>query len=169
MNLEIDVAEVTRFTEGAAELQLKGWTKHPELQHFGSWDEVLIYASSDAADDNWITWVNLIKKIGTDAILNALARVVPADRADITIATAHKSKGREWESVKLAGDLATSYVDAVAADSQWHIDDALMLIYVAITRAKVSLDAGLLIDIPALTEQGLLARAEKKLGAAKVA
>ena len=94
-------------------------------------------------------WVNLIKKVGTGGILAALDSVVPPSRADITVATAHKSKGREWNHVHLADDLAEFYVDAVARDSEWHIQDALMLIYVAITRVRDELT----LYVPAAAER----------------
>lgn len=50
---------------------------------------------------------------------------------EVVISTAHKAKGREWDSVRLAGDFK-------------HPDDMdtadLRLTYVAVTRAKEKLD-----------------------------
>lgn len=51
--------------------------------------------------------------------------------ADVVISTAHKSKGREWQSVQLAGDFPD---EAAGSDAE------LRLLYVAATRGRLELD-----------------------------
>lgn len=51
--------------------------------------------------------------------------------ASITISTAHKAKGREWDTVRLYGDFP--HVDNMS-------DEELRLVYVAVTRARKHLD-----------------------------
>ena len=69
----------------------------------------------------------------------ALNRTVEADGADLVISTAHKSKGREWKSVRLMDDFLRS---SPSGESNAGPDPSeLRLLYVALTRAKEQLDA----------------------------
>ncbi len=63
------------------------------------------------------------------------------DPANLTLATAHRSKGREWETVYLLG--RERYMPSPFARQQWQQDQERNLTYVAITRAK-----GNLIEVP---------------------
>ena len=64
-------------------------------------------------------------------MISSLHELVSEDRADVVISTAHRAKGREWNNVRLQGDfLHTDDMD----------DEDLRLAYVAITRAKRTLD-----------------------------
>ncbi|MGW2106326.1 UvrD-helicase domain-containing protein [Streptomyces sp. NPDC001948] len=63
---------------------------------------------------------------------------------DVTISTAHKSKGLEWPRVRIASDFVGPELDQ-AGNIQWDTmpDDALLrLAYVAFTRATETLDPG---------------------------
>ena len=55
----------------------------------------------------------------------------------VTLCTAHRSKGREWDRVFLLG--RNLYMPSVYARQQWQQDQENNLIYVAITRAKETL------------------------------
>lgn len=60
-------------------------------------------------------------------------------RADVVISTSHKAKGREWDTVELADDFLPSKPDRVTGEVK--VDRAeLRLFYVALTRARVSID-----------------------------
>jgi superfamily I DNA/RNA helicase len=61
---------------------------------------------------------------------------IPEDRADRIISTAHKAKGREWESVLIADDFTPSDERQASGISR----DEQMLAYVAVTRAMRHLD-----------------------------
>ena len=75
--------------------------------------------------------VKLVDTFGCGIIIDALKNMPAEADADVVISTAHKSKGREWNRVRLAGDFPT--VDKMS-------DEDFRLLYVACTRAKLHLD-----------------------------
>lgn len=123
-------SDVITFIEGAQALQEQRSTGHPDLACFNSWSEVQEYASQDEGQDLRLM-VKLINKFGCKPILEALRNMPSEESANIVISTAHKSKGRQWDKVKLASDFPT------LSKSN---DGDLRLLYVALTRAKFSLD-----------------------------
>ncbi len=122
--------DVIAFVEGAQALQQGHPTSHPDLACFDSWTEVEAYAKTEEGED-LILMVRLIKEFSCEPILKALREMVKEEDADLVISTAHKSKGREWDTVRLAADFPT-------ADKMGDAD--LKLLYVAATRARLSLD-----------------------------
>jgi hypothetical protein len=124
-------SEVVSFVEAAKSLQQGKSTAHPELACFDHWNEVKEYAKSDEGEDLRLM-VKLIDTFGCDPIIQALRRMPTEKEADlVVITTAHKSKGRQWKSVRLAGDFPTK---SKCGDSD------LKLLYVAVTRAQLTLD-----------------------------
>ncbi|WP_344581680.1 UvrD-helicase domain-containing protein [Streptomyces lunalinharesii] len=122
-------------------------TAHPELVLFTCWGEVQDYATHDAAGRDLQPLVDLVDTHGTDALLTAISRILPEGQAEVTVSTAHKAKGREWPSVRIADDFTPP------EDSEEHgetgrplpgpIDDGeARLAYVAVTRARHHLDLG---------------------------
>ncbi|ECF5164054.1 ATP-dependent helicase [Salmonella enterica] len=71
-------------------------------------------------------------------------RVTTESNADVTVCTAHRSKGLEWDRVKLHDDFA-DILDPEMPDSKRH--DEINLMYVAATRAR-----NILIPGPILSE-----------------
>lgn len=124
-------SDTIAFVEAAQKLQNGESTSHPDLACFSSWGEVQEYVKQDEGDDLKLM-VKIIDEFKPATLLNAL-RSMPAteDLADIVICTAHKSKGREWDRVKLAADFPTK---SKCCDSD------RKLLYVAVTRAKLVLD-----------------------------
>lgn len=122
--------EVERFAKAARELILNGETSHPELAIFDSWSEVQDYVASDPSGSELALLVKLIDDNGVDAVLRAVANTVSEEDADLVVTTAHKSKGREWDTVRIHGDFPPN------RDS----DSDLRLLYVAVTRARLQLD-----------------------------
>ncbi len=59
------------------------------------------------------------------------------DEGGLTLCSAHKSKGLEWENVYLLG--REEYMPSKMARQEWQIEQESNLIYVAITRAKKNL------------------------------
>lgn len=124
-------------------------THHPELVLFTTWYELRDYAELDPAGADLQPFVNLVDGHGPDAILAAVDRLVPESRAQITVSTAHKAKGREWPHVRIAADFTppadTDELDAEGRPVPGPIDpDEARLAYVAVTRARHHLDpAGL--------------------------
>lgn len=125
--------EIVRFAEAARQLQSDGFTGHPELTCFGSWGEVQEYVSDDETGDLRLM-VKLVDDFGVDAIIEALGALSSEKDADVVISTAHKAKGREWDSVQLAGDFPK------ARGGQELPASELRLLYVAVTRARRELD-----------------------------
>lgn len=122
--------ETVAFCRAALDLQNGNTTNHPELGCFSKWAEVVEYSKEDEGADLRLM-VKLIEDFGAKEIIVALDGMPKEEDADLVISTAHKSKGREWTSVKLGEDfpLANKLTDA---DRR--------LIYVAATRAQEELD-----------------------------
>jgi hypothetical protein len=123
-------ADVVSFVEGAKALKESRSTSHPDLACFGSWVEVQEYVKQDEGEDLRLM-CKLIDEFGCGPILTALKSMPEERNADVVISTAHKSKGREWDTVKLASDFPTRSKSS---------DPDLKLLYVALTRAKLVLD-----------------------------
>lgn len=124
-------AAVVSFVEAAESLQRGETTSHPDLACFSSWLEVQEYSKNDPGGEDLQLMVKLVDTFGCSKILEAL-KAMPAEKdADLVISTAHKSKGREWDSVRLANDFPTASKSS---------DSDLKLLYVAVTRAKLILD-----------------------------
>lgn len=126
--------EIIRFARAAQELQTVGNTDHPELWAFGSWTEVREYVTSeDNEADDLKRLVKLIDEHGAEKIIATMGATVTEGNADTILSTAHKSKGREWDTVKLGGDFPTEQKAPLE-------DEEIRLLYVAATRAKTALD-----------------------------
>lgn len=122
--------DVVRFARAAQELMDTGHTDFPDLACFESWDEVRIYVEEDEQGGELRLMVKLVDDFTVATILAALSGMIREQDADVIVSTAHKSKGREWNAVQLAGDFPPGTTS----------DDELRLLYVAITRAKRDLD-----------------------------
>lgn len=124
--------QLVSFFDGVLDLQAKPprKTKNSELACFDSWDEVVEYAGTDEGADLKLM-VKLVNEFGAEAIRDALKNMPKEEDADFVCSTAHRSKGREWDTVKLGPDfpLANKMTDS---DRR--------LLYVAVTRAKLTLD-----------------------------
>jgi hypothetical protein len=123
-------AEVLSFVKAARTLQQGRTTDHPELACFTSWGEVVEYSETDEGEDLKLL-VKLITEFTAEAIIGALENMPAEKDADLVVCTAHKSKGREWNRVRLAPDFPTNGKSS---------DDDRRLLYVAATRAKLELD-----------------------------
>ncbi|MFF7975905.1 UvrD-helicase domain-containing protein [Streptomyces sp. NPDC007905] len=136
------------LAQAARDLKEGRRTHHPELILFPCWGDLQDYAAHDPAGRDLQPLVNLIDTHGTDAILTAVARLVPEQAAHVTISTAHKAKGREWPCVLIADDFARpkELQPGEPSDPVIHpepIDDTeARLAYVAVTRTRQRLDLG---------------------------
>jgi hypothetical protein len=122
-------------------------TTHPELVLFTTWGDLQDYAAYDPAGRDLQPLVDLVDPHGTDAILAAVTHLVTEDRAEVTVSTAHKAKGREWPLVKIADDFTPPMADGppgnTAPRAARPIDDKeACLAYVAVTRTRHRLDIG---------------------------
>ncbi len=123
-------ADVVAWCQAAMDLQARRGTRHPELCCFETWSEVEEYSKTDEGGDLRLM-VKLVTDFGAKDIRDALKDMPKETEADLVVSTAHKSKGREWDTVKLGPDFPT-------ANKMTDADRRLL--YVAATRAKETLD-----------------------------
>ena len=76
-------------------------------------------------------------------------KAVEPDQAQVTLTTAHKAKGLEWDHVLLMDDFTPLMQDDKLKSSQGADPDEYNLIYVAMTRARINLRFHKESDIPA--------------------
>jgi superfamily I DNA/RNA helicase len=123
-------------------------TWHPELMLFRNWDELVEYAQEDPSGRDLQPMVDLIEEHGVEVILAAVDRLTEDESmAEVTVSTAHRAKGREWNTVRIFDDflppLDSEDVDEDGEPIPGPIDDAeARLAYVAVTRARHRLDLG---------------------------
>jgi hypothetical protein len=104
----------------------------PEFFGFASWREVVAFADSEEGE-SVKSFVQLVEQHGESKLWPAVKGSHNDEKsADVVLSTAHKAKGREWNSVRLAADFASSRADADQADNEAET----RLFYVAMTRAK---------------------------------
>jgi hypothetical protein len=102
---------------------------------FESWEEVVAFAETEEGED-LRTFVQLVEQHGERKLWAAVSSAQEKeDGADIVLSTAHKAKGREWDSVRLAPDFISSRLDGAHPDAEAEV----RLFYVAMTRAKRTL------------------------------
>ncbi|MFB7631533.1 UvrD-helicase domain-containing protein [Streptomyces sp. NPDC056149] len=138
---------LTALARAAHDLASGRRTAHPELMLFETWSELREYAEFDPAGRDLLPLVELIDEHGSDAVLRALDRLSPEESAEVTVSTAHRAKGREWSSVRIADDftgpddLDERDEDGTPLPGPIDLDEA-RLAYVAVTRARSQLDIG---------------------------
>jgi hypothetical protein len=136
--------EVVEFAEAAGELQQGCRTEHRDLWIFESWSQVLAYVDSDEQGSDLRLLVKLVEEFTVEVILTALRDMVPESQAKVVVSTAHRSKGREWATVRIGNDFPE-----VDEEGGGVSPEELRLLYVAVTRAKERVDVS---ACPALTE-----------------
>jgi len=112
-------------------------SNHPELMLFQTYQDFLDFIEDDNAAGELKVLYRLIKSVGYRELIELLEACLDVDEADadITLTTAHKSKGREWDNVLLGSDFRMPK----AAGGEFNSEE-LNLLYVAVTRAKKVLD-----------------------------
>jgi len=133
--------EILSLAEAAIQLKAGAGTTHPELMAFRTWGEVQDHAENDAAGSDLKVLVRLIDQHGPEAIIDMTYRLVDERHADLIVSTAHKAKGREWPSVRIATDFREPAETDDGTEPQVSAPEA-MLAYVAVTRARLALDRG---------------------------
>jgi superfamily I DNA/RNA helicase len=135
--------DIRRLAEAAITLKAGIGTTHPELMAFQNWAEVQDHAENDPSGSDLKVLVGLIDKHGADVIISVVDSLVEERRADTVISTAHKAKGREWNSVKIADDFREpkGEEDGAGGTRPGKVQrEEAMLAYVAVTRARLTLD-----------------------------
>lgn len=132
--------DIERFAWAAKDLMNGEGTDHPDLVGFTTWRELVDFVEEEENTADLKRMVGIINRIGINGVIDAVRKLVPEDRAQVTVSTAHKAKGLEWESVKVADD----FVPPEPVDDEPTDPSDLMLAYVTVTRAKLTLDPGAL-------------------------
>lgn len=155
--------DVVAFAKAARDLQSERGTSHPELACFDTWGAVQFYVENDADGSDLKLMVGLVDRFGVETILLALDNMPTEAAADVIVSTAHKAKGREWDTVRLAGDFPVEEEKLSPGE--------LRLIYVAVTRARLRLDITALAELldPEYDEDDAAAEAEAEAAAAELA
>lgn len=134
--------DIRRFAEAAIDLKAGRTTTHPELCAFLNWGQVQEYVAEAHDGKELKVSVDLIDRYGPDMIIATVGRLAwKPDRADVTVATAHRTKGLEFESVQIGSDFHEPEETEDGGLGEWSREE-LMLNYVAMTRAKRALDLG---------------------------
>lgn len=103
-----------------------------ELFGFQSWEQVQLFARQEEGS-RLFSFVDIVEKFGEQTLLSGLEKVLTEQsRHDVLLTTAHKAKGREWDSIELDSDFSTK-------DGE---DEEKRLLYVALTRARRNLNVG---------------------------
>jgi hypothetical protein len=134
-------ATIRKMAEAAQKLQSGQRTDHPELFAFKTWAEVQEYVRHDQAGKDLAVFVRLIDEFGAEEIIVAADRLSDERYAEVVISTAHKAKGREWPTVKIGNDFRQPSAGENGTPGRVPRGEA-MLAYVAVTRAKQTLDRG---------------------------
>jgi len=131
--------EIKAFAEAARDLQHGKWTSHPTLTVFKAWTDVVAYAKTDEGRDLKMM-VSLVERIGAGEIIRAVQSCVPAEEShDVVVSTAHKAKGLEWPSVRVADDFHSPGRDKTSGELLPISPAEAMLCYVTVTRAQTEL------------------------------
>lgn len=136
-----DTRSLRNLADAADRLKLGQQVDHPELAAFASWAELQDYAEHDGSD--LAAFVRLVDREGADVVLATLDALVAEDAADVTVSTAHRSKGREWGHVQIGSDFKAPKRDENDKGPPPLPDrPTQMLAYVAVTRAQQVLGRG---------------------------
>lgn len=143
VSLQADHSRLSRFIDAATALkQGKKVTDVPELAWFNTWSDVHEYCeTNDGSDIKPL--VKLVDDHGTNPLKKALEKITPLHEADYVISTAHKAKGLEWNRVHLEDD----YQFKLNKLDHKISPEELRLLYVACTRAKLSLNIHHIYDL----------------------
>ncbi|MEE4546722.1 UvrD-helicase domain-containing protein [Streptomyces sp. V4-01] len=135
-----------KLAEAAGELKAGRRAGHPELTLFSTWRELQEYAESDPSGGDLLPLIELIDNYSADVILRAVRRLADEQHAQVVVSTAHKAKGKEWPTVRIAPD----FEPTPGEETDEHGDPLprplepaeARLAYVAVTRARRHLDPG---------------------------
>lgn len=137
-------SQMAAFIRGAKEMIDTGATGYPELTLFASWSQVEEYVDADPEGSDLAVLVRLVNEYGCDTLLEVLDGAVTEAKATLTVSTAHKAKGREWERVRIAEDFEAKTRKNADGEQEARppSPEELRLRYVAVTRARKVLDPG---------------------------
>lgn len=128
------IQPLTYLINSIFQLKIKNYSNHPDLFLFTSFEDLKEYADSPMGGDLKAV-LKLVDTYGRERLLNILGSTTEnPEEADVTITTAHKSKGLEWSVVRLANDFK------VPGDGSVPTQEETNILYVAASRALHKLD-----------------------------
>lgn len=112
-------------------------SRHPELFGFEDWHDVMEFCEESQGNPLAVL-VKLVARFEEQRLIEILKRTAANEtHAQVLVSTAHKSKGREWNRVKLHAGFDAPYLH----EDEETIDPAeVRLFYVALTRARTHLE-----------------------------
>lgn len=131
---------IQQLAEACRDLKAGRKAQHPELVAFPTWEDVREYVTHDSGGSDLKAFVKLVDLYGPDKVIGAMDQLVHEQRADVIVSTAHKAKGREWNTVRIGQDF-TEPTDAEGKPLPVPKGEA-RLAYVAVTRGKSHVDVG---------------------------
>ncbi|MGI8313454.1 AAA family ATPase [Saccharopolyspora hattusasensis] len=135
--------QIREIARAARDLQRGKPTKHPDLSGFADWQQVREYATEH--DVAWLlTFVRLVDRHTPDGLIDMVDELVDEHGEpgpDLVVSTAHKAKGREWDTVRIADDFRAPTTDE-NDELQLPAPDELRLSYVTVTRGKLRTELG---------------------------
>lgn len=133
ISVSCDTTNVLDFAEALIELDLNGRTHYPLMRMFKTSKQFYHWLQiTDEPLDIEIRHMSILcNKINPKVVVQTLKSYKDHWNPDITISTAHKAKGLEWDTVLLSDDFPI-----LTNDSK----EELRLFYVALTRAKTNLN-----------------------------
>ncbi|MEU9535836.1 UvrD-helicase domain-containing protein [Streptomyces sp. NPDC048213] len=137
---------LAELAKAAGDLKAGRRATHPDLVLFQSWGELVEYAEEDPDGADLLPLVEIIEDHGVAQVLDAMSRLHVESEAEVTISTAHRAKGREWDRVRIAADFREPAskerdLEGNKLPGTVNLDEA-RLAYVAVTRARQHLDMG---------------------------
>lgn len=134
------VAELRRLLDDVSYLRNGRPAANVEFFGFKNWKEVCEFADSEDGK-HLQALVRVINTFGEDRLKQALDSCVTNESdADVIVSTAHKSKGREWESTELNSDFLSGWLRKPGQLEREEQREEARLLYVAITRCKSNLN-----------------------------
>lgn len=131
--------DLLRLLEAVPRLKAQQLSDLPEFFGFSSWAQVQAF-SQTREGSHLYRFVSMVDSYGEAALVDALCRTVGHEaEADLVVSTAHKAKGCEWDTVRLANDFLKPQIDENGKPLP--LDDSeYRLLYVAMTRARTAID-----------------------------
>lgn len=130
-------SEALRLLDGVSRLKVGQPTDVPEFFGFQNWKEVVQFSESEEGQ-HLRTFVRLVERHGENKLRSYLSQVEEReDAASLIISTAHKAKGREWDSVCVVDDFTVVKKDDTGQEIGFD-EEELRLLYVALTRGRLS-------------------------------
>lgn len=181
-SIQANIEEILSFLINAKKLKDGKPTDHLELDNFDSWELLEEYAELNPTDQAVSGLVRIINEFGdVQMLIDNLEKCAETKDADCVICTAHKSKGLEWDNVKISSDFnlavyegselrenlrnmlnihdEQSDMSVVMRELKESItkmtESELRLIYVAVTRARKHVDVSNLMELFEAYDNGI--------------